>query len=201
MDVKIGVIGTGAMGSAFARHAANAGYEVILSNSRGPESLSAMVNELGGETRAGSVRESALADVIFLAVPWKFLPEAVSVITSWKNRIVIDPSNPIIMPGYQTADLGGKLSSEIVASLLPGARLVKAFNALPAAALEADPREAGGRRVIFYSGDDTEAKNIVGDIIDKMGFAGIDLGGLTAGGRLQHYPDGPLTALNLIRLA
>lgn len=198
--MKIGVIGTGAVGGAFARHAVNAGYEVILSNSRGPESLLAMVNELGGNTRAGSVSESAVADVIFLAVPWKFLPEAVSAVTSWKNRIVIDTSNPIIMPGYRTANLGGKLSSEIVATLLPGARLVKAFNTLPAAALAADPREAGGRRVIFYSGDDTEAKKIVGDIIVKMGFAGIDLGGLTSGGRLQHYPDGPLTALNLIRL-
>ncbi len=197
--MKIGVIGTGAIGGAFARHAAKAGYEVIVSNSRGPESLSGLVRTLGKNARAGNVRESADADVVFLAVPWNHIREVVSLVSSWKDRIVIDPTNPIIMPGFQTADLGGKLSSEVVASLLPGARLVKAFNALPAAALTANPYEAGGRRVIFFSGDDDQAKHKVAEIINTMGFAGLDLGRISGGGRLQHYPGGTLTSLNLLK--
>jgi predicted dinucleotide-binding enzyme len=67
---------------------------------------------LGGNVKAGSVQEAAKAEVVFLAVPWKHLPQAVSGVTSWEGRIVIDPTNPIILPGFQIADLGGKTSSE-----------------------------------------------------------------------------------------
>lgn len=197
--MKIGVIGAGLIGQAFAKHASNAGYEVIISNSRGAETLAEAVKILGCNAKAGSVQEAADSDVIFLAVPWKHLQEAVSAVPSWKDMIVIDPSNPIIMPGFQTAELDGKLSSEVVAAMIPGARIVKAFNTLPAAVLASDPRHAGGRRVIFFSGNDMKAKEIVAEIIDHMGFAGIDLGEISSGGRLQHYPNGTLTSLNLVK--
>jgi hypothetical protein len=98
------------------------------------------------------------------------------------------------------ADLGGRSSSEVVAAQAPGARVVKAFNTLPPPVLRADPHEAGGRRAIVMSGDDSAAKETVASLIDRMGFASIDLGTLAVGGRLQQFPGGPFPTLNLIRL-
>jgi predicted dinucleotide-binding enzyme len=98
------------------------------------------------------------------------------------------------------ADLGGRTSSEVVAEQAPGARLVKAFNTLPPPVLAADPRQAGGARVIFLSGDDGAAKTTVRALLQRLGFAAVDLGGLVSGGRLQQFPGGPLPALNLIKL-
>lgn len=196
--MKIGIIGAGKIGQAFARQVAKAGYEVIISNSRGPESLSEVVKGLGGQISAGTVQQAAAADVVFLSVLWMHLEEVAASVTSWEGRIVIDPMNPVL-PGMKAAELGGKTSSEVVASLMPGARVVKAFNSLPPELLGADPYEAGGRRVLFYSGNDEGAKQAVAGIMDKIGFAGVDLGGLEIS-HLQQFPGGPLPGLNLIRL-
>ena len=196
----IGIIGAGGIGMAFAKHASKAGYSLILSNRRGPESLTDKLKELSGNVIAGTLLEAANAGVVFLSVPWKFIPDVVSAVSSWKDRLVIDATNPIIMPGLKTAELHGKVSSEVVAELLPGARLVKAFNTYPTALLEADPHTSGGRRLMAYSGNDAEAKKIVATIIEKMGFAGIDLGKLNEGGKLQHYPGGALLPFNLIAI-
>jgi predicted dinucleotide-binding enzyme len=84
------------------------------------------------------------------------------------------------------ADLGGRTSSELVADLVPGARVVKAANTLVADVLAADPHHAGGRRVIFLSGDDPDAKSAVTELFDVAGFFPIDLGGLATGGRMQQ---------------
>lgn len=200
MKLKIGIIGAGGIGQAIAKRVSNAGYEIIISNSRGADSLSAVVRNIGGEITAGSVQQAAQADIVFLAVPWKHLVSAVSGIPSWQGRIVIDATNPVIMPGFQLPDLGGKTSSEAVASLVPGATVVKVFNTLTPAVLGSNPQQAGGRRVIFFSGDDAEPKKIVAGIIDKVGFAGVDLGKLNEGGKLQQFPGGPLPTLNLIKL-
>jgi len=83
---------------------------------------------------------------------------------------------------------------------VPGARVVKAANTLTPELLGADPQQDGGRRVLFMSGDDAAAKADVGKILQKIGFAAIDLGGLAIGGRMHQFPGGPLPALNLIRL-
>lgn len=98
------------------------------------------------------------------------------------------------------AELDGRGSSEVVADLVPGARLVKAFNTLTPAVLARDAREAGGRRVVFYSGDEAGAQAAEGELIGRMGFFPVDLGGLATGWRLQQFPGGPLPALNPIRL-
>ena len=197
--LKIGIIGAGAIGQAFAKQVTMAGYEVIISNSRGKESLTDFVKSLKGNIKAGSVQESAKADVIFLAVPWKNIPDLTKVVSSW-DKIVIDASNPIIMPGFQIAELNGKMSSEVVADLLIGAKIVKAFNTLTSALLASNTNEAGGRRVIFFSGNDESAKMVVAGIIEKIGFAAVDLGRLNEGGKLMNFPDGPLPTLNLIKL-
>jgi predicted dinucleotide-binding enzyme len=199
--MKIGIIGAGGIGQAFAGQVAKAGYQVIVSNSRGPESLAGVVSELGPRAKAGTRQEAAQADVVVLAVQWSQLRAALSDLPAWSGRILIDATNPVVQPGFRLADLNGSTSSEIVASLAPGARVVKAANTLPVALLAADPKQVGGRRVLFMSGDDAAAKAEVSAILEKVGFAPIDLGGLTSGGKLQQFPGGPLPTLNLIKLA
>jgi len=198
--MKIGIIGTGGIGQALAHHIAKAGYEIIVSNSRGPESLAALVGKLGPRATAGTRQEAAKAEVVVLAVPWEHVRAALSDLPAWNGRILMDATNPIIEPDFRVADLKGSTSSEIVASLAPGARVVKVANTLLRAVLAADPDEAGGHRVLFMSGDDAAAKGEVNGILGKVGFATIDLGGLASGGKLQQFPGGPLPTLNLIKL-
>jgi len=198
--VKIGIIGTGGIGQALAGHIAKAGYEIIVSNSRRPESLAALVSKLGPRAKAGTRQEAAQADLVVLAVPWVHVRGALSDLPTWNGRILMDATNPIIEPDFQVADLNGSTSSEIVASLAPGARVVKAANTLLRAVLAADPNEAGGHRVLFMSGDDAAAKAQVDSILSKISFATIDVGGLMSGGRLQQFPGGTLPTLNLIKL-
>jgi 8-hydroxy-5-deazaflavin:NADPH oxidoreductase len=140
------------------------------------------------------------ADVVVLAVPWSQLGAALSGLPAWSGRILMDATNPVVQPGFRLADLKGSTSSEIVASLVPGARVVKVANTLVSALLAADPKQAGGRRVLFMSGDDATAKAGVKGILENIGFATIDLGGLASGGSLQQFPGGPLPTLNLIKL-
>ena len=189
----IGIIGAGRIGQALARTAQRAGREVVIANSRGPESLAPVVATLGQGVSAGTVREAAAADIVAIAVPWASVPAAVAGL-QWGDQIVIDPTN-----SFEPADLGGRTSSEIVAELVPGARLVKAANTLAAETLGADPREAGGNRVIFLSGDDDAAKAAVVELFTAAEFFAIDLGDLVTGGRMQQL-GGPLPAHNLLRL-
>lgn len=198
--MKFGIIGAGGIGQALAHQLIQAGYQVILSNSRGPESLAAVVRELGSRARAGRREEAASADIVVLAVPWQQVRAALSDLPAWNGRILIDATNPVVQPGYRLADLDGSTSSEIVASLAPGARVVKAANTLPVAVLSADPSQAGGRRVLFLSGNDAPAKAALSSIFENLGFATIDLGALATGGRLQQFPGGVLPTLNLIKL-
>lgn len=198
--MHIGIIGAGAIGQAVATQAVRAGLRVTLSNSRGPDSLKEVVAQLGPHAQAGSLQEAADADFAVVAVPWEQLPAVAGAVPSWKDRIVIDAANPVLMPGFRLAELGGHSSSEVVSGLLPGARLVKTFNTLQAAVLASDARQDGGRRVLFYSGDDAAAKTLVAQLLDRMGLAGIDLGTLASGSRLQQFPGGPLPALNLLKL-
>lgn len=198
--MKIGIIGAGGIGQAFAGQVAKAGYEVIVSNSRGPVSLTEVVRQLGPRAKAGTRQEAAQADVVVVAVRWPQLRAALSDLPAWNGRILIDCTNPIVKPDFPLADLNGSSSSEVVASLATDARVVKIANTLPRALLAADPKQAGGRRVLFVSGDDAAAKEDVSVILEKVGFATIDLGGLASGGRLQQVPGGLLTELNLIKL-
>lgn len=199
--MTIGIIGAGAIGSALARRFTATGQTVLLSNSRGPQSLAGHVQSLGARLVPSTVQESAAADVVILAVPWHRLEEAVAAtgVTDWAGRIVVDTTNPLAPPDFKVADLGGRASSEVVADLTPGARLVKAFNTLTAPVLGADPRSDGRRRVVFLSGDDDAANRTVAQLARDAGWAPVDLGRLTEGGRLQQFPGGPLPTLNLLQ--
>src|SRR5690606_30586853 len=151
--MKIGIIGAGGIGRAFAQQVADAGYEVIIRNSSGPETLQEFVQTRGSHCKAGTVAEAVMADVVFLALQWQHMQQVTTSITSWAGKVVIDPSNPIL-PGFVAAELGGKTSSETVAGWVPGARVVKAFNTYTPELLAADPKEGEGSRVIFFSGND-----------------------------------------------
>lgn len=189
----IGIIGAGNIGQALSRTALRAGWSVVIANSRGPDSLAPVVAVLGAGVSAGTVPEAAAHGIVALAVPWASVPAAVAGL-KWDSQVIIDTTN-----AFNAAELAGRTSSEIVADLVPGARLVKAANTLRAQVLAADPREAGGHRVIFLSGDDTGAKATVTELFDAAGFFAIDLGDLVTGGRMQQY-GGPLSAHNLVRL-
>lgn len=196
---SIGIIGAGNVGKAIAAALARHGINVTLANSRGPDSLAQTVAELGPNVAAGSRASAAAQDIVFVAVNWSKLPAALAGLPNFDGRIVIDANNPIEAPLFEPAELNGRSSSEVFAELVPGARVIKAFNHLEAKLLGADPASEGGRRVLFYSGDDAEAKSEVAGLIERLGFFGIDLGSLEIGARLVQFPGGPLPGINLVR--
>ena len=199
--MTLGIIGAGNIGQALARRLSSAGLEASISNSRGPESLSSLVRELGPGIEAATRQDAAKADIVFLAVPWTTHTDVVSDLPPWNGRIVIDAMNAASMgpAGFAALDLGGRPSSEVVAEHLPGARVVKAFNTLTAAVLAGDPHQSGGRRVMFMSGADRDAKATVARLIEQLGFAPIDLGDFETGRQVQQFPGGALAAINLVR--
>lgn len=193
MTGSVGIIGAGRLGQAMARTAVRAGRRVVIANSRGPESLASVVSALGDGVSAGTVDEVASAGIVVVAVPWDRVPEAVHGL-EWNGQVVVDATND-----WVADDLQGRTSSELVADLVPGARVVKAGNTLGADVLGSDPQGAGGRRVFFISGDDADAKADVVSLFQDAGFAPIDLGGLATGGAMQQIHH-PLAGVNLIQL-
>ncbi|NRF39616.1 NADPH-dependent F420 reductase [Pedobacter foliorum] len=200
MKKTIGIIGAGNIGQTVARHLLKAGHPVMLSNSSGPDTLKDIISALGEAASATTVEEAVKANIVLLSLPWSQVP-TLTKITDWNNRIVIDATNHFISyaPDFEVQDLGGRASSEVVAELLPGARVVKAFNTIFFKILAADPKVAGGNRVLFISGDDKPAKTEIADIITSIGFAPIDLGSLNEGSKLQQAK-GPLATLNLVKM-
>ncbi|MDB5931481.1 MAG: hypothetical protein JWR60_3188 [Polaromonas sp.] len=196
----IGIIGAGAIGTAFTRILARQGIAAVIANSRGPDSLAALAAEIGPLLRPVTREEAAAQDIVLVAVNWSRLPQALAGLPDFGGRTVIDANNSIEAPLFKPAELHGRLSSEVFAELVPGAKVVKAFNHLGAQLLSADPQAGGGRRVLFYSGDDGQARAGVGALIERLGFFGIDLGALGVGARLAQFPGGPLPLLNLVKL-
>jgi len=190
----VGIIGAGRIGQAMARTALRAGRSVTIANSRGPESLASVVSALGDGVSAATVQDAATAGIVVIGVPWPRVQQALEGL-EWSGQIVIDATND-----FAPNDLNGKTSSEVVAGLVRGARVVKAANTLGAAVLGSDPHEGGGQRVIFLSGDDGDAKAEVISLFEDAGFFAIDLGALVTGGAMQQL-GAPLSGVNLIRLA
>lgn len=195
----IGIIGAGAIGSAFARALARQNINVVIANSRGPDSLAGLVADLGPTVRAGTVQQAAAQPMVLVAVNWSRLPEALSGLSDFAGRIVIDANNAIKVPEFEAVDLQGRASTEVFSEWVPGARVVKAFNHLLARLLEADPTSEGGKRVLFLSGDDVQARDEVAQLIERLGFFAVDLGPLSVGARLTQFPGGPLPVLNLVK--
>jgi predicted dinucleotide-binding enzyme len=201
--MRIGFIGAGNVTKTIGRHLINAGHEIIVSNSRGPETLTGLVAEIGPGATAGTKKQAAESDVVILATLWVNVPEALKDI-DWHGRILIDATNAhmdakpdISREGVRRslAALNGRTSSEMVAGLAAGARLVKSISNMPMAWIQ-DFSSHKPKTVIFTSGDDSEAKKIVIDLIDGIGFEAIDLGSLAKGGAM-HQVGAPLSGLDL----
>jgi 8-hydroxy-5-deazaflavin:NADPH oxidoreductase len=193
----VGIIGGGRIGRAFARRAASAGISTLVAARRGPDSLASFAEEVGPLVRPASLSAAVEPEIVLIAVPWRSVAEVLVNVDDWDGRILVDATNP---DAEAAAGFDGKTSSELVAGLAPDAQLVKAFNTLPPELLAADPADACGRRVVFFSGDHGRAKAEISRLIARLGFAAVDLGGLADGGRLQQSPGGPLAGLNLVQL-
>src|SRR5262249_13764034 len=191
--MKIGIIGAGNIGSTAARLFVRAGHEGAVSNSRGPDSLQALGARLRPCAPAPPVHQAPPFGAGRLpARPWRS-PEARPSPAAVHGRIVVDAMNPY-REGFHLFDLGDSTSSEVVQQRLPGARLVKAFNTIYFAHLATRGRTdlpLEDRHAIFLAGADAEAKAVVAQLIEDIGFAPIDTGPLREGGRRQQ-PGAPV---------
>ncbi len=196
----IGIIGAGDIGGAVAKALARKGIEATIANSRGPETLQDFVLSVGPTIKAGTREEAASKDIVFVSVPWPKLKGALAGLPSFAGRIVIDTNNPMQRPPLPEIDIQGRASTAVFAELVPGARVVKAFNHHHEKNMSAAPDSDGGRRVLFYAGDDEAAKSEVAALIDRLGFLGVDMGDIEVGSRTFQTMRGPLIAHNFVRI-
>jgi predicted dinucleotide-binding enzyme len=199
LAIKIGLIGVGKLGGTLARQLVDVGHDVAISNSRGAATLTRLVAELGGTTRATTAEDAAnFGDLIVVSVPfgrYRELPTG-----GLAGKIVIDTQNyyPHRDGHFEELDIGSTTSSELLRLHLSDARIVKALNTIYWQSLRVLRRPTGdpGRIGIPISGDDSDAKAKVADLVDQIGFDAVDAGTLADGGR-KHQPGTPVYAVNL----
>ena len=189
----IGLIGAGRIGSQIARLAVASGYNVVTSNSRGPETLSGLVADLGPNARAATALEAAQSgDIVVVTIPLKNF-RAVPV-EPLAGKIVIDTDN--YYPGRDghipELDNESTTTSELLQAHLPTAKVVKAFNHIYAAELTAHGQPAGTKRrcALVIAGNDDGAKAVVTHLLDQFGFDTVDAGPLKEGWRIQRDTPG-----------
>jgi predicted dinucleotide-binding enzyme len=175
------IIGFGQFGRALAKTFARKGIEVSVATTRDPESFAADAAAIGPGIIPTTLAEAVKADVIFLAVRFESHPEVAKALPSWKGKTIVDVTNTY---GVSPEEMGGPSSSRVVAQAFTGGKLVRGFNHLVAAVLEQDPAVHGGRRVVFLASDDDGAAAEIGALAETLGFAPIQLGGLSEGGLL-----------------
>jgi predicted dinucleotide-binding enzyme len=194
----IGLIGSGNIGQAIARQAIAHGHRVVLSNSRGPETLADLVAELGPRASAATAEQAAAsAEIAVVTVPFKnYLQVPVEPLA---GKIVIDTNNYYFERDghYEQIDNGTATVSGLLAEHLPTSKIVKAFNMIHALAIGDDAKPAGtpGRRALPIAGDDAEAKATVAALLDEFGFDVVDAGALVEGRRFDR--DKPAYGPNL----
>ena len=185
----IGLIGSGNIGTAIAKQAIAHGHDVVLSNSRGPETLADLVAELGEHARAATATEAGEAgDLVVVTVPFKAYPDVP--VEPLAGKVVIDTNNYYFERDgrHESIDAGETSPSELLAEHLPTSKIVKAFNAIQAAHIvdHAQPASATGRRALAIAGDDAGAKQTVAALIDDFGFDVLDAGPLVEGRRFDR---------------
>ena len=188
----IGFIGSGNIGGTVARLAVAAGYDVVLSNSRGPETLKELVDELGPQARAALPAEAAAAgDIVVVSIPLKAYRDVPA--EPLAGKVVIDTNNYYHQRDghFPALDEGSTTSSQLLQEHLGSARVVKAFNNIQYVGLGTLARPAGDadRSAIAIAGDDAEAKRVVTEFLDAIGYDAADAGPLAEGRRYQ--PDTP----------
>jgi predicted dinucleotide-binding enzyme len=175
------IIGFGNIGQALAKAFARSGIEVSVATTRDPGSFASKGAAIGPTIIPEKLADAVKADVIFLATRFETHPDVAKALPSWRGKTIVDVTNAYGVPPEQ---LGGQPSSRFVAQAFSGAKLVKGFNHLPAAALDQDPVVHGGRRVVFLASDDDVAAAEIGALAENLGFAPINVGGLSEGGLL-----------------
>ncbi len=189
----IGLIGAGHIGSQLARLSVASGYDVVISNSRGPETLADLVKELGPKAKAATAQEAARAgDIVVVTVPLKNY-RAVPV-EPLAGKIVIDTNNyyPQRDGNIPELDNESTTTAELLQAHLPKSKVVKAFNHIYAAELTTHGQPAGSknRRALVIAGDDDQAKKSVAHLLDQFGFDTVDAGPLKEGWRIQRDTPG-----------
>ena len=189
----IGSIGAGHIGSQLARLAVEHGYSVVISNSRGPDTLQDLVQELGPRARAGTPEQAAAAgDIVVVTIPLKNISEVP--VEPLAGKIVIDTGNYYPQRDGQIDELDNEevTTSELLQRHLPASKVVKAFNHIYAAELTTDGQAAGtpNRRALAIAGNDAEAKRVVTGLIDRFGFDVVDIGPLSDSWRIQRDTPG-----------
>jgi predicted dinucleotide-binding enzyme len=194
------IIGSGNVGIALARQFARGGIVVNIANTRGPDSIASIVNDLGVNAVPVTLTEALKADVIIMAVPFRAHTAVACMLPSWGNKIIVDAMNTY---GIPADEFKGQTSTDIVASAFSGAQVVKTFNQLAAPLLARDPAEYGGRRLMFLSSNDAGAESTIAKLVANLGFAPILLGKLSEAAPLISYGAngvaGPLVLQNLVK--
>jgi hypothetical protein len=186
--MRIAIVGSGNIGRAIARRLSRSDNELLMSNKRGPESLVGLVAEIGRSACTATVPESVeRSEVVFIAVPYYAIDEVATAVRDWRGKIVVDVTNYYRNRDGEELDPGEQSSSSVVAGKLKGARVVKAFNTIPARRLERELHVAGAEPdVVFYAGDDPVALQTVADLIREAGCTPIKTGSLAEGGKRQQ---------------
>ena len=189
----IGFIGAGHIGSQVARLAVRSGYDVVISNSRGPATLSDLVAELGPKARAAAALDAAKAgEIVVVTIPLRAIGSVP--VEPLKGKIVVDTNNYYPQRDGHIAELDDEstTTAELLQRHLPDSRVVKAFNHIYASELTTHGQAPGspGRRALVIAGDDSTAKRRVGELIDQFGFDVVDAGPLREGWRIQRDTPG-----------
>ncbi len=190
------IVGSGNIGTALARLFARAGIEISIANTRGPESISELASSIGSGVHAVPLEEALGSDVTFMAIPFGAVEQFGKSLPDWTGKTVVDTTNAHYTPN-RAAILRGRTSARYVAEHLPGAKIVKAFNQLPADTLQAELDPEVGRRVIFIATDYPEAGDEIADLVSNLGLAAVQLGRIEEGGQLIQAPNA-LVLRNLI---
>ena len=193
MAKTIGLIGAGHIGGQLARLAVQHGYDVVVSNSRGPETLNDLVRELGPRARAGTVAQAAEAgDIVVVTIPLKSIGDVPA--APLAGRIVIDTNNYYPQRDGHILELDREqtTTAELLQRHLPSSKVVKAFNHIYAAELTTHGQPAGtpNRRALAIAGNDADARKVVAQLIDQFGFDVVDMGGLAESWRIQRDTPG-----------
>jgi 8-hydroxy-5-deazaflavin:NADPH oxidoreductase len=175
------IIGFGEIGQALAKAFARSGIEVSVATTRDPKSFASEAAAIGRSVKPVTLSDAIKADIIFLAVRFEAHPDVAKALPDWQGKIIIDVTNAY---GVPLEKLGDQPSAQVVANAFAGGGVVKGFNHLGAGVLGQDPDVNGGRRVVFLSSDDEAAVTEIGRLAIDLGFAPINLGGLSEGGLL-----------------
>ena len=175
------IIGFGKIGQALAKAFARKGIEVSVAATRDPKSFASEAATIGPTIIPQTLAEAVKADITFLAVRFEAHSNVAKALPSWRGKTIVDVTNAYGVPPEK---LGGQPSAKFVGQAFSGGRLVKGFNHLVAAVLGQDPAVHGGRRVVFLASDDEGAAAEIGALAEDLGFAPVQLGGVSEGGLL-----------------